>query len=299
MDRSADEAQEIIRVFKTAESEYKAKTTLEKLKQSVTGIKTSFPIRKKLLAKDVTLLHIAAYNGWNIVIDELLAPEHFRDVHICLDSERRNPLHYAVCSGQEETVKLLVEMKMCSASSMSEDGSTPLHFSSYFGNLEILKYLIKQLTPGMCEPINQDGHSPLHLACMNGHKDVAQHLIEELRYKKDCKNFRYEALPLHLASLHGHLNIVQYLIDIMGCDPNCPTNEGNTPLHLACINGHYEVVEYLLKQRDVQAFAINKFAVTPDEYALNREDILILFSKKRQQQEHEVIYNCKHACIIY
>ena len=273
---------EIVHVFRNNTKDAWALDAISKLTKPASDIKTAFPIGGKILAENVSLLHLAAYNGWSDVFDKLATEmvEKYEIAHEpCFDSEGRNSLHYAASNGQLEMVKVLKEKFKYNILRESNNGSSTLHFSSLFGHLNIIQYLREMGFPGY-EPTNSEGHTPLHLACKNGHLNVAEFLITELNCRKTCRDNRYDATPLHLASRHGHLNIVQYLIEKQGCDPMDTTNDHETPLHLACINGHADVIEYLLLIVKVDCDVRNKFAITPEEYAHSREDILILFQNR-------------------
>lgn len=287
MDHSQDE---VVLLFKH-KKEPEEKAVLSKIKQQaslhpspvstpVSYIKTTFPIREKLLHEGVSLLHLAAYNGWNDVINELVL-RHECDVH-CEDSRRCNPLHYAASNGQMGTVDHLLKSFKCNLMHKSEDGLSPLHFAVKFGHLNVIQHLQRQFSV-RCDDSMADkkGRTPLHLACENGHLEVTKYLITEQFCDKNCKCNEecYESTPLHLASRRGHVHIVKYLIEEQYCDPMITTNEGNTPLHLACIDGHADVVEYLLTVVTVEKGDYrNKLGITPKDYASTRDDILKLLN---------------------
>jgi len=86
-------------------------------------------------------------------------------------------------------------------------GLTMLHQAAYFGNIEILKYLVKK---------GEDVHSKDHSS--------------------------YTAI--HYACLYRHFETVKYLIEL-GVNPHILDNCGRTAFDLACQNNYPEIVEYL------------------------------------------------------
>ncbi|CBJ31288.1 ankyrin repeat protein [Ectocarpus siliculosus] len=57
-------------------------------------------------------------------------------------------------------------------------GSTPLHWASFGGHLDVVRWLVK--TAGAdAQAANTDGCTPLFFACERGHLGVAQWLVRE------------------------------------------------------------------------------------------------------------------------
>jgi uncharacterized protein len=92
----------------------------------------------------------------------------------------------------------------------SEDGFQPLGLASYFGHLELAKYLIKAGTP-----INSPSRNGL------------------------------KATPIQSAAAAGHDKVVNVLLD-NGANPNVREQGGYTPLHAAAQNGDEEMIRTLL-----------------------------------------------------
>lgn len=101
------------------------------------------------------------------------------------------------------------------------NGLTPLHRASLFGNLEIIKELIKYQAN-----INEKdacGWTPLHHATYNGHLEIVEELIKhqvltdssglKLSLANINEQTNFGSTPIHFASAYGHLEIVKKLID--------------------------------------------------------------------------------------
>ena len=111
-----------------------------------TAVTTTFTFRSRQVQM-ISLLHLAAYWGWEDVIAELV---------------------WRGCS---------IECK---------DGSKyiPLHYAAYNGHLEVTKYFAKNCT---VSARNTYGETPLHLACLNGQLDITQYLINEAQCSPSCR----------------------------------------------------------------------------------------------------------------
>ena len=143
-------------------------------------------------------------------------------------------------------------------------GNTPLHIACKTGNMEIVKYLLKE----GAEIDSKDFASwtPLHFACQYSHLEITKYLIEEGAEVNCCNNFGWT--PLHIASEKGDLNLVEYLLDHRA-DINKQDMYGQTALHIAARN-KIEIVKYLLYQGADKTIKDNKHK-TPYDIANNDE----------------------------
>ena len=253
----------------------------------------------------VSLLHLAAYWGWERIVKDLVS------VYKC-DANRKDemdhiPLHYAASNGHIDVVKYFVQKEGCNPMAENSFGETPLHFACSNGHLEIAKYFIKNAS---CSPLCGDarGSTPLHYASQNGHLKIVKYLISEKYCKSSCKNDKQETplhyasdldiikylmennndsrepwceknihgnAPLHFACSNGHLSIVKYLIEEKDCNPSCENNELWTPLHFACIDDHLDIVKYLIKTRECDPSCENRNQYTPLHDACRRGHLIV------------------------
>ncbi|XP_062329152.1 ankyrin repeat and protein kinase domain-containing protein 1 [Osmerus eperlanus] len=191
-------------------------------------------------------------------------------------SDNNSLLHYAVASGDIESVRLvlahgaqtncpskrgytplivsilhrlhdistlLVESKADVNLGDSEDW-TPLHFAAQNGDDRDVRLLLdKGARPGSKE---QTGWTPLHLAIQNGHESVVRLLLSRLDSASEGEGPQGRT-PLHLASAYGHVSIAKLLLS-QGADPNAVDQSQSTSLHLAAEAGHFRVARLLIKE---------------------------------------------------
>ena len=84
--------------------------------ESPDSVTTAFSFRASTVS-NVSLLHLAANNGWN------------------------------------DIAALLVTRYHCNANGTDANGNTPMHYATYNGHLEVVKYFIKEL---LCKPMGQE-----------------------------------------------------------------------------------------------------------------------------------------------
>ena len=186
-------------------------------------------------------------------------------------------LHLAAYWGWEGVAADLVSVHGCSIECRDKDEYSPLHYAAYSGHLEVTKYFAKGLRSlWIC---NCFGETPLHLSCLEGHLNIAQYLIREAHCNPSCVTNKSSgtATPLHYACRSGHLNIAQYLIREEHCNPSCENNVGSTPLHVACIHHHAHIVKYLLSTGKVNPQAETRSGYTAMWYARKNFEIIKLF----------------------
>jgi hypothetical protein len=137
--------------------------------------------------------------------------------------------------GEVETWKWLFEIITCAGinevSSKSLD--TAFRWSSYWGYLEVIKYLVEN---------GADIHScddyALGCASYFGRLEVVKYLIDN-----GANIHGNDDASLRCASSNGHLEVVKFLLE-NGADIHA---NDDYSLNYASYNGHLEVVEYLAK----------------------------------------------------
>ena len=81
---------------------------------------------------------------------------------------------------------------------------------------------------------NKDGSTPLHFACWNGQLAVVKYMIEELDVANNLiMKTQLGNTPLNQAASQGQLEVVKYLMVEGHCAEilNIKNKKGNTPLH--------------------------------------------------------------------
>ena len=235
--------------------------------QQPAAVRTSYnvtpPFKPDSISGNVSLLHLAALNGWMDIVALLI--NKYGCSSQCCDSQGQTPLHYAAYGGSLIVVKYLATEQHCDPKSRGENGRTPLHCACQNGHIDIIRYLI--IEHG-CDPAipNNHGDMPIHIAGLLGQLAVVKYLITEQRFDPNSRG-KYGRTPLHCACENGHMNIIQYLISEQGCDPAVADNDGKTSLHYACDAGHVEVVKWLIQDRRLDVFNKDKNGRTAVDYA--------------------------------
>ena len=214
----------------------------------------------KWITSCVSLVHLAAQNGWMEIINDLIL-KYKCDIN-CEDLDGRTPLHYAAANNHMEMVMYLIKEQHCDPMTRDNNSDTPLHWVCCYDHLNIVHYLISEVN---CNPscMNNNGDTPLHFACSNGHLNIAQYLTSEAHCNPSCKNNNGDT-PLHFACSNGYFNIVQYLISEAHCNPSCENNNGDTPLHLAC---SLNIAKYLISEAHCNPSCVDSNGDTPLHFA--------------------------------
>jgi len=123
-----------------------------------------------------------------------------------------------------------------------DNWKTALSISSMNGDLEIVKYLIKE--GANVNLIDKEYYSPLYYAVDKNHIEIVKALLENGASITIEKESTF--IPIERAAVNSCIEIIDLLISY-GVDVNSPSNYYNrTPLMLASERGEIEVVEYLL-----------------------------------------------------
>jgi len=119
----------------------------------------------------------------------------------------KSPVHLAI-----ETSNFIflnhIEYNTCFLLEIRDNfGNLPIHYACKFGNLEIIK-LILRLNSNV-EAENFEGNTPLHIAARHGKKKTVEFLLT-LGVSLDKEN-RYGLTPKGMAKFYGHEEIVRIL----------------------------------------------------------------------------------------
>ena len=216
-----------------------------------------------------TPLHTASENGHASIVKCLIAAEANVDVqqidgetplfiacvrqqleivHILLKAEAdpnilvegRGALHIASMTHNIPLLELLFTVR-CGANPNIQDpsGLTALHNASAFGNLTMVKLLLKA---GAYTHLSAVGRTPLHLACVNGHIEIVKELIKDHNTDPDIAPIKGETPLLH-ACLAGNVETAAVLLKAKA-NPNIRSRRG-TPLQIAMMKGNTPLIKLL------------------------------------------------------
>jgi ankyrin repeat protein len=183
-------------------------------------------------ASGVSAIMKATYYGKRDVVDALL------------ESGVELDVFEATATGQTARLVDLVAKDASLVNAYSIDGFTPLGFAAFFGQLEIVKALLKAGADVNAASRESMKVTPLASAAAAKQTEIARLLIEH----GANVNARSAGghIPLHEASANGNVELVKLLIE-NGADINAKTDDGKTPLDFATEYKRPEIIELLEK----------------------------------------------------
>ncbi len=147
--------------------------------------------------------------------------------------------------GALDHVKQIVDSDPGSVRSFSHDGFTPLQLAAFFGNKEVVEFLIsrgadvnaisRNTTFARGVPILQSGVA-------SGNAEVVRVLLDHGANPNVLNE--QEGTPLFAAAFEGNAEMVRLLLD-HGADTNLKSKSGETPLVAAKKKGHTQLVALL------------------------------------------------------
>ncbi|KAK3560697.1 hypothetical protein QTP86_014748 [Hemibagrus guttatus] len=188
--------------------------------------------------EDNSLLHYAVASGNTESVRLVL--NHGASVN-CQSANGYTPLLVAVLKKFHEICGLLVEHG-ADVNLTEQDLWTPLHFASQSGDDRAVRLLLD--AKATADVKDKDGWTPLHLASQNGHENVVRHLLSRLSNVDELEE-QSGRTALHTACEYGHLRIAKILL-AKGADPNRTDKTQTTALHLAAEQGHFRVARLLV-----------------------------------------------------
>ncbi|XP_047449235.1 ankyrin repeat and protein kinase domain-containing protein 1 [Mugil cephalus] len=187
------------------------------------------------------LLHYAVASGDTESVEHVLSLG--AEVN-CATVRGYTPLIVAVLHRLHDTVSLLLEYG-ADATQGDEDHWTALHFAAQNGDDKTIRLLLDK--GAVADAREKAGWMPLHLACQNGHEAVVRLLLSRLSQEAIVEKEEAQGrTSLHLACAYGHLNIAKLLLS-QGADPNATDFSHSTALHLSAEQGYNRVVRQLVK----------------------------------------------------
>ena len=149
-----------------------------------------------------------------------------------------------------------------------EARATPLHYATYCGMHDVVKFLIVEHSQDVNTRCFFDQETPLHVASRCGHADIAQLLLEHGAdaNARDAE----ERTPLHLPSEYGDVKVVWILLE-RGADTEArDARLHQSPLFKASERGHVEVCRLLL-EHNADVKSEDNLGFTPLHFADGEE----------------------------
>jgi ankyrin repeat protein len=157
-------------------------------------------------------------------------------------------LLYSVGRGNLELTRFLVSK----GADLNIDGPQAMIFAANRSHFEVLRYLVEDQKLNVSAQTD-DGNYSLIGAVIGGNLDIVKYLVKNganLNLKNDTKTADYKNLslygtPLIHAVTSDKFSIVRYLIDT-GANVNIKTNSGYSALMLAIMFNKFETARYLI-----------------------------------------------------
>jgi ankyrin repeat protein len=146
----------------------------------------------------------------------------------------RLSFYEAIVLGRLESVRTWVDSDSQLVNQLSPDGFPPLGLAAFFGQLEVLKYLLELGANPNLSASNAMRVAPLHSAVAYGDPQVACAMARLLVEAGAQVNAVQQGgwTPLHEAADNDQLETAELLLS-NGADPDASNNDGLTPLTLA------------------------------------------------------------------
>jgi len=136
----------------------------------------------------------------------------------------------AASTGDLGTVKQQLKKDPGLINSFSPDGFTALGLASFFGNADIVTFLLENNADPNIASTNSFHVAPIHSACAISNFEIVEILIKN---GADINAQQMSGVtPLHSAAHNGQTKIVKLLIE-NGARINTKTTDGKTPLAMA------------------------------------------------------------------
>ncbi len=194
---------------------------------------------------------------------------------------QENILSRAIVSGNASLVRYLLALDgmldPMVINAVSESGYTPLLQAIFYGNLDIVKLLMRAGANPLVT--DENGDTVFHFAMLNETNDeVLGYLLGSNRIDNEVINQpNAEGMtPLLMACLSHHLEAVNMFI-YAGADPLLTNRKGDNALHIASKHGSVKIISSLLKQPGMSDAAVinrpNAEGFTPLSHACDNNHL--------------------------
>jgi len=168
-------------------------------------------------------------------------------------------IHDAAKAGNVAKVKELADKDPRLIYTFNEEGKTPLHLASAWGQLQVMELLLKDYHCDV-NVKNKYGGTPLHAAASLGQPESIKLL---LKYGANINARRTDdgSTPLYVAAFKsgkkGHVEAARVLLE-NNADVNAKANNGSTALSVAMFRNNTDMINLLRKYGAKQGTMMNK-----------------------------------------
>ncbi|RYH22513.1 ankyrin repeat domain-containing protein [archaeon] len=139
--------------------------------------------------------------------------------HVTSDAndDRHNSLLLAVSLGNVAVARLLIQ-NGGDVEMMSEPGQGPLAAAVYYGNMEMIKWMVEEASANP-NAIASAGTKMLSAASYTGRLEVVKYLIEDAKMSRHLLTAQGMS-ALYLACQGENLSLLKYLVESVGLTPS-------------------------------------------------------------------------------
>ena len=233
-------------------------------------------IRKNILDDESKLFFGYINNYKTEIIKRYLSEEKKHEIwnYISKEENEETVIHISIKSRDINIISII--LKYCQNNLSENDfrkfinkknskGVVALHYASFQGNVDIIKYLINYGAD--VNALTKRDLNVIHYAAQGNQPNSLVYFYLFHRDKINLENIdKGGSTPLHWASYSSSIEFALYLINY-GVDINKKDKNGNTPLHLAVIKNSYKMVQKLLQKGAITKIK-NLENKTPKDIAL-------------------------------
>lgn len=146
-----------------------------------------------------------------------------------------------IANGDNESIRYSIEQGTTDVDGKNSIGNTNLMIACFFGNLNVVKYLVKHNADLHIQ--NDYGHTCFHWASRSGHLEIVKYLLKTNKIFIDHVD-NYGCTALYFACQNNCLDVAVYLVN-NGARIDVKNGKGHNILCDAKKTNHVEIVEYL------------------------------------------------------
>ncbi|XP_071094922.1 putative ankyrin repeat protein RF_0381 [Haliotis cracherodii] len=178
-----------------------------------------------------------------------------------------NILHFSCRGGNVDIVKYVLKQNVVDINSRDNEGMTPVLLAAFWGERDAFDLLIGRGAD--TKVVNINGDNILHLSCKGGNLEIVKYVLKQDIV--DIESRDNEGMtPVLLAAFLGERDAFDLLIG-RGADTSRVDDHGDNILHLSCRGGNVDIVKYVLKQNIVDINSEGRDGKTPVKLAATNE----------------------------
>ena len=168
-----------------------------------------------------------------------------------------SPLHVAVAQNHMDIVKYIIEnVSFLNIEDKNFSGDTVFMIATLKGKLEMMKYLL-EVAKSDVDTRENKGATPFFAACCNGYMEILEYFLYDLKIDYHTVNYEGQT-AVHRVAYYGLLDVLKYLKKNTSLSFSSIDKKGNSPLHLAAMRLNIACMRYLLKHSSKKEVLLNQ-----------------------------------------